>query len=196
MDINELKRINKKLESKDFNFSNLFVLKILFEREPAEYTHFNLADQLKRCGQYVESLKSFQSVSVNDIPDDKKKYYYIYLGQLYTDMGKIKLAKNAFKRSIELGNSSTIPYIYLSSIYLKENNIGKSIEVLNEAVNKEGDQDEVYYNLATRLAICNDILGAIGAKEKCLSIDPNYPNASGFLSDMKTWLMLSKSGVL
>lgn len=193
MDIKDLLELYKFYDKKEYDFVALMVLRKIVKIEPTEYRKFNLADQLRRCGFRSESLNIFKSINKRKIPKDYKKFFYIYSGQLYLDMGNLNLAKKSFMKSIDLGNKTTVPYIYLASISLKKGNVSESIIYLQEASKLEGDKDEVYYNLATRLAIAGDIELAIQTMNKCIKIDPQYPNAVKFIEDWKECLKLKKS---
>ena len=57
--------------------------------------------------------------------------------------------------------------------------------VLVEALTKEGDIDEVNYNLSLIYARKGNFEEAIKKMKNCIKLDPLYPNAKTWLSDFR-----------
>lgn len=57
--------------------------------------------------------------------------------------------------------------------------------VLVEALKKEGDIDEVNYNLSLIYARKGNFEEAIKKMENCVKLDPLYPNANTWLDDFR-----------
>jgi tetratricopeptide (TPR) repeat protein len=71
----------------------------------------------------------------------------------------------------------------MASLLTEEEKNNEAIGYLEQALNMEGDIEEVYYNLAIRYAIRQEYDKAVNAIESCLKIDPNYPNAAVWKKD-------------
>lgn len=188
----DLIKKSKFFEIKEFNFSNLIPLKKIVETEPTEYRKMKLADGLRLCGHFSEAQKVHNSIDKKLIPADSIAYYYTHLGRLFMDMGKFREAKKYFYRSIKLGNTTTVPHIFLANILFQEEKTSESIMILEDGLRKEGDIDEVYCNLATRFAMQNDFDKALKAINKCIRLDPDFPNALNIKKDILTCLRLKK----
>jgi tetratricopeptide (TPR) repeat protein len=184
MNRNELNRLFIELEDQDFSFSTLIILREILKIENSEYNRFKVADQLRCCGYYTESLKIYKSINVKKIPSEYLKNFYLYYAQLFHDMGDYKNAKKYYVICIKNGINDTMPFIFLSSIYLKEQKIKDAIQILKSAINKKGDIDEVFFNLGAKYAILGKNNIAIKYLKKCLQIDSNYPNAQNLINDL------------
>lgn len=190
MKIDEAKVIADNYYEKHFNFSALIISQKILEKEPTEYNKFRHADQLRLCGFLSEAQKMYNQIDVDRIPKKGKGNYFRYLGQFFMDCGKWKKAEEAFKKSLDLDDTSTIPYVFLAGALLPLGKNEEAIYYLKLALDKEGDIDEVYYNLATRMAIKGQMESALEFINQCIEIDPNYPNAENIRKDILEYLSI------
>lgn len=181
----------KKFEVENMDFSHLRMLIKLVEIEPTEFRKFQLANCYRLCGFFTKGEEVYKEINIKNIPEEYQSLYFVYLGSLYIDMGKDHLAIRCLKKSIKLGHTDTIPYIYLSLLYSKKELINESIEILEKGLSKEGDIDEIYYNLATRYAMLGDYRKALKMINECLRLDSNYPNAFELKKDIKQCIKIS-----
>jgi Tfp pilus assembly protein PilF len=108
------------------------------------------------------------------------------------DKGNWKKAEKSLVKSLEFDNSSTVPYVFLASIFLIQEKNKRAIQYLERALNAEGDIDEVCYNLAVNYAILGDINTAKMYVKKCLEIDNEYPNAKELKEDLDCLIAINK----
>ena len=67
--------------------------------------------------------------------------------------------------------------MFLAAALSRKSKLDEVEEVLNEALNKEGDIDEVNYNLSLNYARKGNFNEAITKMRNCIKIDPNFDNA-------------------
>lgn len=176
------------LESKNYFYSSLVFWKDISNESPNPFHKFRYADTLRLCGYYNDAELVFREVNYDAIPNDYKYTLHMYLGSLYSDWGKFSIAKKEFYKAISLNPESTVPYLLLSAILFSDSEVYDAIELLKVATTKEGDVDEVYYNLATRFCIVKDFSNAYNSIVKCLEIDADYPNAFDLKNDLEIYL--------
>jgi tetratricopeptide (TPR) repeat protein len=179
--------VKKALDYSDKNmeFSALKYWELAFELEPNAYRQLMYADQLRLCGMCEHAEKIFSSIDLEQIPQHFRHFYFSKKGQLFADIGKFAEARTMFKLWVDHDPKSTVPYVFLASVLREEKFNEDAIMILTEALDKEGDIDEVCYNLATRMAIKGDFSSALSLINKCLQLDENYPNAANFKKDME-----------
>jgi tetratricopeptide (TPR) repeat protein len=171
---------------KGMAFSALRCWELIVGLEPTPYHCYRYADQLRLCGKYERSEEVFLQIEVEQIPERWQHLYYSRFGQLYADQGKFDKARVLFEKFVLLDDKSTVPFIFLASTFQGESMNDKGISILESALNKVGDIDEVCYNLANRFAIKGEFLTALNFIERCLSIDPNFPNAVNVKMDIES----------
>lgn len=182
-----------KLEDKNYNFAAVKMWEKVLEYDPKVFNQLRYADNLRLCGFFSKAEKVLQSIDIEEIPKDYKYNYFIYLGDLYKDQGKFYQAQNNYLRAVQLNPNSTIPYVFLSSVLIEDKDLDEAIKYLKIALTKEGDIDEVNYNLAKRLAIKGEFERALIAITDCLKDDPNYPNAKDFKNDLVEFLKINET---
>jgi tetratricopeptide (TPR) repeat protein len=129
-----------------------------------------------------------KNIDISDIPTEYKFMYYDRLGMIYQDSRQINKAIRAYKKCIKIGTTETYPYIFLAVLLAEQNKLDESEQLLIEALTKNGDIDEAYYNLGMTKARQGDFQAAINMLKECLKIDNNYPNAQTFLDDFENLL--------
>lgn len=185
MDIEKTVQLIYELEDKDYNFSAMNLWEEVLKNIDKEYYRFRYADTLRLCGFFKKAEKVLFSIDINNVPLDSRYSYFMYLGQLYIDQHEDDLAKNAFEKAIELNPDSTVPYILLNSVLSsKDEYVEDAITNLKIALTKSGDIDEVNYNLARLYLRNGKINEALQAINCCLELDPQYPSANEFKSDL------------
>jgi tetratricopeptide (TPR) repeat protein len=185
MDIKDLKANANAYDELGWHFSSAMIWQKIIETSPTAFNLTQYVEQLRLSGNYVKAQEVLKRINKKDIPSDYKFMYYIRLGMIYQDQGKIKPAIESFRKSIKMGTTETYPYVFLAVLLSKQNKLEESEAVLLEALNKNGDIDEVYYNLSTNYARRGNFQKAIDMMKECLKIDINYPNAKAFLEDFE-----------
>lgn len=173
-----------KYQDEDLNFAALVLWKKLISEDLSEYEKFRYADALRLCGHYSESLLIFAQINPELVPSKYKYLLYLNLGSLYMDMGQNDNAKNELKKCLAFKESDTVPYVYYAVLLMREGNNQESINVLEQALSKKGDLDEVYYNLASNYAIIGNFPMALECVTKCLNIDEDYFNGNVLKKDI------------
>lgn len=184
------KKLAEKYDNKDWAFSSTYVWQKIVEENP---TNFNLAqysDQLRLSGNYLKALQIFNKIEINKIPQGKKYLYHVLKGRIYQDKGELGNAIACFRESVKLEPNNTYPYIYLGTSLSTLSELEDAKNVLENALEKEGDIDEVNYNLSLIYARQSDFEKAIALMEDCLEIDPEYPNAKVWLDDFKNMIRM------
>lgn len=173
-------------DEKEWPFSSQKAWKKVISKDPSVYAYISLADQLRLTGLYTEAHKYLSLVSLEDLTENDKYFYYVNLGKVYEDQFKIDDAINCYRICIDLSNiSSTAPFVLLGSLLAKQEKYIKAEKILKLGLEEEGDKDEVYYNLSTIYARQGNFAKAIKAMEECIEIDSVCNSAYEFLADFK-----------
>jgi tetratricopeptide (TPR) repeat protein len=191
-DITEALKQAKLHDENNMEFSALLLWQKIVEAEPTEYRKFRYADALRLCGHLLRAEKTFLDIDVQNIPAASQYFYHLYFGILYKDMGNFKQAKEQFLACMAFDNCDTVPYIFIATLLKPDRDNAEAIYYLRLGLEKEGDHDEVCYNLSRRLAIKGDMEAALEAINKCLSFNAGYPGAANFKEDIVTWFSLKQ----
>jgi len=181
---NETKMKIEILLDKGMVFSAKKLCEKMIETDNSEYLKFQYANILRMCTLFSKSENTFRTIDVERIPEKYRYYYHLYLAHLLMDIGKTEQAKDELKKCMQFEVSDTIPYVYIASLLLGEQDNEEAIDYLTRALDKKGDIDEVYYNLATRFLVRGDLDSAMNAINSCLRLDPEYPNAQVIKEDL------------
>jgi tetratricopeptide (TPR) repeat protein len=188
MDLKDLINRANTYDDSKWPFSGAKEWENICKINPTPFKLLEFADQLRLSGNLIKAEEITKSIDVKKIPAKYKYRYYVRLGMIYQDQYLIKKAISAFKKSIKIGTEETYPYIFLAVLLSRQNKLDESEQVLIEALNKEGDIDEAYFNLGTIKARQGDFKAAINMLKECLKIDSEYPNAQSFLGDFENML--------
>jgi len=191
MVVQEIKIKIQECLKEDRYFSAMYFCQQLLKIESNDYWQFQYGNVLRLCGLFAKAKKIFLMIDVKNIPEKYKYLYHLYFGQLLMDMKDVENAKEELKKCMEFENCDTVPYVYLSSLLIGEGNNDEAIYYLTKGLEKEGDIDEVYYNLAIRYAIKEDFGLALNAIDNCLKLNYNYPNASNVRNDLISYIKLT-----
>ncbi|MBK8562110.1 MAG: tetratricopeptide repeat protein [Saprospiraceae bacterium] len=181
----EWKRLAKEFYDNDWPFSSAFAWEKAVEENPTAFNLFQLADSLRMCGNFIKSEEVFGRIEFDEIPMEHRFKYHNTKGRLFEDQGRMEEAISEYAKSLEVGTPFTNSYVFLGTLLAQKSEFSAAIDVLNQALDKEGDIDEVYFNLGTTYARLGDFEKAIDALRKCLELDPNFPNAQEFINDFK-----------
>jgi tetratricopeptide (TPR) repeat protein len=102
----------------------------------------------------------------------------------------------AYKKALKLNPNITYPYIYLACLLKQQEKDKEAIKYLKIALTKNGDIDEVNYNLATAYLRLGQFKTALQAINKCLLIDSKYPNAKSIKKDIEELINLPKDKII
>jgi len=184
MDIKGIIAQIKKYSENEFNFSALALWEKIITNDSSEYMKFKYADILRLCGYYSKSLFFFNEINYDKVPFQYLYFIHLNKGTLYMDMGQTELAKEEFSKCFTFNECDTVPYVYFSVLLMRAGNNRDAIDYLEQSLQKEGNIDEVYYNLATNYAILGNYETALYNISKCLEIDPEFPNAIVLKKDL------------
>jgi tetratricopeptide (TPR) repeat protein len=148
------------------------------------------ARSLRECGKMSKSEEIFNQINLETIPNNYLYQYFNDFGFLYLEWGKFNQAKEYFFKSINLENSTTDAFLFLNEILTKEENITESIDILLEALKRQGNLDEVNYNLGCKYAMVDNYHLALTYLNECKKIDPNYPNVEEMIIDIEKCLQI------
>jgi len=169
---------------KDFAFSELAQWSLITKDSNKFYHKFRYANSLRLCGFFKESEKVFNSIPPNKIPKEYRHLFYSHFGVLYQELGRFSEALEQYLKYLKLKSDDTVPFIFIANILKMQERNREAIKYLQTALTKDGDIDEVNYNLATsylRIGKSEEALASISA---CLKIDPKFPNAKKLKKDI------------
>lgn len=189
MEYKSFKESVKEFTRYDFTLSLIYA-SFGVDKFKSEFDKFSYASVLRSCGKFSQAEKIINLIQQESIPDKYHFRYFLELGFLYFEWGKYELAKINFNKSIELNPDSTVPFVFLSNILLKEEKIEESIQVLMHGAQMQGDLDEVYYNLGTRYAMMGEYSKSLEAFLVCKGINPDFENLMLFIEDIEQCLKL------
>jgi tetratricopeptide (TPR) repeat protein len=173
------------LDEQFFHFKALQEWQKENEMELSPYQQFRYADVLRLCGSFSKSEILFRKIDIQKLSKNQKALYLLYLGHLYMNQGKKTKAISNLKKSIKFDPTSSIPYVFLGKIYIECEETDKAIEILLKVLTlKEGDFDEIYFNLSNCYAIKTLNEEALKAIESCLSLSPDFLEAQLLKSDL------------
>jgi len=185
MKLSKLLELEANFESLDWCFSTEFILENISNIEASAFNLLNYAEAMKLVGKYKSALKLLDEIALSDIPNNKQYLYYLTLGSIFEEQLDINSAINAYYKAQELNEKSTIPSVVLSNLLLRQEKFDEAEKVLKDSLRKEGDLDEVWFNLSTLFARQGKIEDAINAMNNCLDIDEAFDNALVILTDLK-----------
>lgn len=176
---------------KEYDFTSyLLYNQIGLENLKTNFQKYQFACVLRQCGMFSRSEELHQLIDYESVPINFKNLVHCERGFLYYDWCKFDKAQIHFRISIELGSESTIPYIMLSSILLKEENLSDSISLLEIALMKEGDLDEVNFNLGVIYSLQGDFVKSLFYFEECYDINPRFNELSNRLMDVRNCIQI------
>jgi tetratricopeptide (TPR) repeat protein len=173
---------------KDLPFSELKYRKLIFEKTGKASHQFWYADTLRLCGYIKKSEEMFSSIAVQRIPKEYHHAYYLRLGLLYKETGNFEKALTYYLKAFKLNSDDTFTYVFIADILKTQEKDKDAISYLTKALTKEGDIDEVNFNLATSYIRVGNLDKAAKAIDDCLKIDPKYPNAKNIKKDIQLLL--------
>jgi tetratricopeptide (TPR) repeat protein len=177
---------NKKVKTyvdKSWPFSSSFLWKKIVEDQPTEYRLLQYADQLRLSGQCKKGLEVLDGINFINIPEEHRYKYWLYRGMMFENKFMINDAILAYEKCIECEPENTSPYVLLGVLFAVTENYKNAEQILLQGMKKQGDLDEIYFNLSTVYARQKKFNLAIRTMEKCLKLDVNFPNASVLLED-------------
>jgi tetratricopeptide (TPR) repeat protein len=125
-----LRAIVSVAEGKD----NAYALEALRDREDFA-SRFSYATALKRTGGYSRAIAVFEEIS----KERKDPRAYTNLGSAYMAANRKDLAKEAYKKAVELGGK-VVPLYNLSQVYRDELNYGEGDAYYDKAVSVDRDR--------------------------------------------------------
>ncbi len=170
-------------EDDGLNFTALKRWTILYLKNLSFFYKIRYANRLSVCGFYTEAKSVLNELDLTKIKKEDKYLYYQYKGDHYTRIGKLKQARLMYSKSLKNSENSTVPYIFLANSFASDDLLNK-ISYLKLALDKEGDVDEVYLNLAIVMMIQDKIEEALLYVNRGISISPNYDSAENLRNDI------------
>ncbi|MDD5271830.1 MAG: tetratricopeptide repeat protein [Methylovulum sp.] len=164
-----------------------------FERQgsgpPKTIAIFKYADALRQVRRYHEALQNYELLATLPIPKGKAWLVPLFKGQTFFEMGRFAEAEQAFKDAGD-DDPSTASRVYLATALRAQERFEAAIEVLTNALDCEGDRDEVLLNLALNRLSLGQWAAAQNNLEQALAITPDYPSAQTVLEDVRAALAL------
>lgn len=183
--------VEKYLED-DMPFAALALFPGLLATDSSVHRKLKYADTLRLCGYFRESLECFTSIYQGGISGTGRYYYHLLLARLYMDTGENEKAIEELIHCVASPDADTVPFIYLSSLLSTKQKYTDCVALLQQALEREGDIDEVWYNIAGAYANLGQFSKALDAIEKCIALDSGYPNAVTMRSDITERIRLNK----
>ncbi len=143
--------------------------------------HQLVADYYFRNGK-IESFEKEMTTIISAQPHAEKAYRHLISG-LVNARQYTKAVKHIEKLHKRI--ESDFSYKWLGSIELINGNNNKAIEYLEKSIQLNGNDAQVYYNLAGAYFNSGNLDKAKSTLEICLKINPNYKAASIFLNQLK-----------
>lgn len=172
-------------DEKKWSFSSALAWEKVVVEDPKPFYLIEYVDQLRLSGNYSKAEKIIEEIKIEEIPSKYQFVFYIRKGILHEDQGEIDEAIESYRKSIAYKPDETYPYVFLATALSKKSKLEEAENVFLEALKKEGDIDEVNYNLSIVYARKGDFKKAVEAIKECINIDPDYPNAKTWLADFE-----------
>ncbi len=191
--IKELKDKANFYSENNLEFSALIYWKELCKLTENEYYKFRLADTMRLCGFTSDSEKIHNTINIEKIPKKFVGQYYSFLGHLYLDTYRIQDALDAFYKALNFDKSKTYSYVFIASILKTQEKDIEAISLLKKALKKEGNIDEVNYNLSTSYIRLGKYKEALKCINLCLDLDTDFPNANLIKADIEEIIRIKGS---
>lgn len=150
---------------------------------------FDYADALRQVGRREHALLKYRELGEFLVFNKKAWLVDLYKGQTLYDMGKFAEAETSFRDACD-GNPATVPRIYLAGALAAQERFEDALEILRSALDSEGDQDEVWLNIALNQRTLGNLEDAQNSLLEALSLSPSYEAAVNALADVRAALSL------
>ena len=181
----EWKAIALDYSDKDWPFSSAYAWLQEVNQNPTPFNLTQYANELRLSGNMEEAMNVMSKVEIDKMPEEYKFVYHVRIGTIYADQSQISESVKSFRNAVRLNPKVTYPYIFLATELSKLNQLDEVEQTLLQALTKNGDIDEVNFNLSTNYARKGNFVDAIKFMKACLEIDPNYENAREWLGDFE-----------
>lgn len=133
---------------------------------------FYLTGQSKKAGRILTEIR------------DKKWYQYLYLGLASEDLGQIKQAIFAYKKSLNL-NKNGIALFRLAKIHYKRKEYKRAIKLFEELINYDSSVRLAYYYLGRSLKELDENEKAYRYLAKTINFYPEFSRGKDELKEVK-----------
>jgi tetratricopeptide (TPR) repeat protein len=171
-------------EIEGLNFAALKMWEGIYAEQSTDFVKIRYANQLSACGYFSKARALFAEV---DLRRTTRTLWYMkhqYLAQHFLRIGNLERAQFYFTRSLQLRDDSTVPYVLLSNCLMAKQTTDEAIHILESALSKPGDTDEVAYNLARAWMRKGDALTASKYVMQSLRASPDYDLAISLQTDI------------
>ncbi|MCB9210695.1 MAG: hypothetical protein H6610_09390 [Ignavibacteriales bacterium] len=176
-EVNQKSKINYIINSVEDSLAN----EIIQGNVSWENAHFQLAEiyfQRKDYQKYFDEI----SVLIKDKPFDKFPYV-----EAIKKLEKIK--KTELLKIILIKYYNVYPELFvkqkLADIYFSEKNYNNAIKFYKEVVSEVPNDARIYFNLSASYFAQKDLQNSLSNIQKCLKINPTYPNAQKIYNGLK-----------
>jgi tetratricopeptide (TPR) repeat protein len=148
----------------------------------------NYADALRLVGRFNDALTVLHRLeSEMEIVNWR---VYLFRGQTLRDAGRFSEAEMCFRQTLAMIPESTIPYVFLAEVLTAQEAFSEALGVLSIGVEKEGDSDEIYLNIAINHRALGNLSEAQRNLELSLVLNPEYEEAKALLHDIMSAIVL------
>lgn len=161
-----------------------------FEQTPTDQMTtrmlFDYADALRLIGRKTAALSIYEQLkNLNEIPEQNSWLIPLFRGQTLMEMGQWMLAEASFREAFNLHSRTTVTFVFLASALTAQEKFSDAIGILEKAIDVDGDQDEVFLNLALNLRAIGDLTKARDCVVRSLHFDSDNSDARELLADLE-----------
>ena len=140
----------------------------------------NINNEIESVKQLIVADDYFQAEKLlkNILKNVPQEEYYLILGNIFFEVGKLEEAINSYKKSIEIKPNFCSPYNNLGVAYEKKNQRDEAINCYKKSIEIDPNNADAYCNLGVTLKNKGQIDAAIESYSKALNITPENASAS------------------
>lgn len=138
--------------------------------------HKKIAEYYYKNRQYDKFAKEADAI-IKNRPYDELNYVFIVSHLINVNRYNQALP---YLYKLHKLNANDYTTKWLGAVYLEKKQYSQAVKYLEESVEYNDKDAQVYYNLSGAYYLTNQLDKAIEAINKCLELKPNYPNAGNF----------------
>jgi Flp pilus assembly protein TadD len=191
-DVEELVEQARAAEERGSHATAFEFFRLVLALEPAKASAaYRAARNLLEVGRVTDAEAFLARVKTE--PTERRWLTELLRGQLCMAQFRVNEAERYFRSAWTLNRESTSPAVMLADCLCNQERFDEAKSVLVEALNVQGDLDEVYFNLGFLMRAKGEYLNAKGYLLKALEITPAYTAAQEMLADVESSLRFEQS---